>query len=103
MLTNKQRAQLRTIAHSTIKDVPKIEIGKDLLDQNVILNINNCFKTHEIVKISFLRAAHENADKREIILDISAATKAEVIQVIGNTALLYKENTKLKDHIVLGK
>lgn len=103
MLTSKNRAELRSIAHSMQKDLPKIEIGKDLIDRNVIQNINNCFKTHELIKISFLRSAHENADKRQLILDISSETKSDVIQIIGNTALLYKENTKLKDHITLTK
>ena len=103
MLTSKNRSELKTIAHRNIKDIVKIELGKDGIDEKLIKNINNCFKTHEIIKVSFLKSAYVNNEKQQLVLDISSATHSEVVQIIGNTVLLYKENDKLKDHIVLSK
>lgn len=101
MLSNKEKQQLKKIAHS--EEVLKINIGKDLLDNKVITNIQNAFNTREIIKISFLKSAIENGDKNAIILDLVSALNCDVIQTIGNTVLIYKPNLKLKNHIILEK
>ena len=99
MLSTKNRAKLKKIAHST--ELVKINIGKGLLDEQVVKNISNCFNTHELVKISFLKSSLEEENREELILDLVSALRCELIQKIGNTIILYKENKKLKDHIVL--
>ena len=99
MLSTKNKAKLKKIAHSS--QLVKINIGKGLLDKEVINNINNCFNTHELVKINFLKSSLEDANKEALILDLISSLRCELIQKIGNTLILYKENTKIKDHIVL--
>jgi len=99
MLSTKNKAKLKKIAHSS--ELVKINIGKGLIDENVVNNINNCFNTHELVKISFLKNSLEEENRETLILDLISELKCDIIQKIGNTLILYKENKKLKDHIVL--
>lgn len=99
MLNNKNRAQLKTIAHST--ELVKINIGKDLLTDSAIQSIENCFSTHELIKIGFLKSALGNTTKQELILDLIDALDCDVIQSIGNTIIIYRENKDIKDHIIL--
>lgn len=101
MLSSKNKQQLKKIAHT--EDVLKINIGKELLNKSVISNILTAFNTRELIKISFLKSALETGNKNEIILDVVSALRCEVVQIIGNTVLIYKPNPKLKDHIVLEK
>ena len=103
MLNSKNRAQLKSIAHKELDNIVKINIGKDLISEEVIKSIKNCFNTHEIVKISFLKSALEKNTKNEMIFDLASATHSDIIQIIGNTALLYKPNDKLPNHIILKK
>ena len=99
MLSTKNKAKLKKIAHSS--ELVKINIGKGLIDENVVNSINNCFNTHELVKISFLKNSLEEENRETLILDLISELKCDIIQKIGNTLILYKENKKLKDHIVL--
>ena len=101
MTTNKQKQQLKKIAHSS--DILKINIGKEVLDKDVIKNIDNSFNTRELIKISFLKSALDNCDKNTLIIDLTSHLKCEVVQTIGNTMLIYRPNDKLKDHIILEK
>ena len=101
MLSSKNKQQLKRIAHSS--DVFKINIGKELLNNQVIYNIQNAFNTRELIKISFLKSALENGDKNAIILDLASSLNCDIVQIIGNTVLLYKPNSELKNRIILEK
>ena len=101
MLSSKNKQQLKRIAHSS--DVFKINIGKELLNNQVIYNIQNAFNTRELIKISFLKSALENGDKNAIILDLASSLNCDIVQIIGNTVLLYKPNSELKNRINLEK
>lgn len=99
MLNSKSKAQLKTIAHSS--DLVKINIGKDLLTDSFIQSVENCFSTHELIKISFLKSALGAISKQELILDLIDALDCDVVQSIGNTIIIYRENKDIKDHIIL--
>lgn len=101
MISSKNKQQLKKIAHSS--EVLKVNIGKELLNKQVIYNLNNAFNTRELIKVSFLKSAIESGDKNAIILDLSSALNCDIVQIIGNTVLLYKPNPKIKDHIILEK
>lgn len=53
MLTNSQKTLLKKFAHQN--EIVKINIGKEAVDNATIQNINNCFNTHELVKIAFFK------------------------------------------------
>ena len=99
MLSSKNKQQLKKIAHSS--DILKINIGKEVLNNQVINSIRTAFNTRELIKIAFLKSAIENSDKNAVILDLASALNCDIVQIIGNTVLLYKKNLKLKDHITL--
>ena len=77
MLNSKSKAQLKTIAHSS--DLVKINIGKDLLTDSFIQSVENCFSTHELIKISFLKSALGATSKQELILDLIDALDCDVV------------------------
>lgn len=101
MLSSKNKAELKKIAHSS--ELVKINIGKDLLNDSLIESIENCFSTHELIKISFLKSALASKSKQEFILDLIDALDCDVVQIIGNTAIIYRENKEIKNHIVLSR
>ena len=43
----------------------------------------------------------EQEKKQQLILDLSSELQAEVVQSIGHTVILYKENKELENHIKL--
>ncbi len=102
MLNNKNKAYLKKLALD--RNILKFNIGKSTLTNNVLKNIENYLVKYELVKISFLKSSFSSQDdKNELILDLVSSLKAEVVEIIGNSVLLYKPNKELKDHIVISK
>lgn len=91
MITSKQRAFLRGLANSKNST---FQIGKGGVSETQIELINKALEKHEIVKIHVL----ENAlvDARTVCDEVSALTKAEQVQVIGNKFVLYKQSKENK-------
>lgn len=92
MLTSKQRSYLRRLAN-TID--PIFQIGKGGVGDNLIKQFNDALEARELVKATVLRNADDGA--REICEEIAEKTGAEVVQVIGNRFVLYKESVKHKE------
>lgn len=102
MLSNKEKRFLRKVAVE--KDALKFNIGKEILNKNVLKNLDNALEKHEIIKISLLKNSFsDNDDKNTIILDLVSNLKVEIVEQKGNTLLVYRPNLKLKGHIVLPK
>lgn len=89
MLTNTQKRQLKGLA-STLK--VKYQLGKNGLTDSSIAMFENAIVAHELIKIDIMRGATEN--KMELALDLSSKLNAEIVQVIGNTIVLFKRNNK---------
>lgn len=92
MLTSKQRSYLRGLAN-TIE--PIFQVGKGGIGDNLIKQFNDALEARELVKATVLRNAETGA--REICEEIAERTGSEVVQVIGNRFVLYKESEKHKD------
>ena len=92
MLTNKQKQFLRSEAHS-IK--PIFQVGKDGVNDNMVKQISEALERRELIKVSILQNCVE--DKHVIAEQISSGTESEVVQVIGNTIILYKESADHKE------
>lgn len=91
MLTKKEKTQLRGIAQATR---PLFQMGKDAISSNMIKTVNDSIEAHELVKISMLKSCELSV--QEAALDMSAATKSEIVQTIGRTFTLYRRSKKNK-------
>ena len=66
-----------------------INIGKSGVNDNVIEEIKRQLKANEIVKLKFAKNIARNKD--DYIDDIVSKTKAELIDVRGHVAVIYKK------------
>lgn len=65
-----------------------INIGKAAVNDNVIEEIKRQLKDNEIVKLKF--AKNIAKDKDDYINDIVQKTRAKLVDVRGNVAVIYK-------------
>ena len=87
-LTSKQRAQLRGLANS-IDTI--VQIGKDGIGENLIQQVNDALEARELIKGRVLDNNIEY-DARLAAQELAAATRSEVVQVIGTKFVLYRES-----------
>lgn len=90
-LTSKERAALRAEAHHLSAVA---HVGQHGLTPSVRQSIDDALRTRELVKIAFGKNA--DVDARDAANEIATALGADVVQVIGKTATLYRENPELK-------
>lgn len=86
-MTSKQRAYLMSLA-STLD--PIFQIGKSSLTPEITATVEECFNTHELIKINVLKNCFD--DPKEMAYMLAERTKSQVVQVIGKKIVLYKEN-----------
>ncbi|KXH87379.1 ribosome assembly RNA-binding protein YhbY [Sporosarcina sp. HYO08] len=91
MLTTKQRKFLRSEAHHL---QPLFQIGKNGLIDSVIRQIEEALEAKELIKVNILQNCDE--DKNEIAAKLDEREGLEVVQVIGNIIVLYKESKEKK-------
>ena len=90
-LSSKERAALRAEAH---KLSAAVHIGQHGLTDPVRETVDDALRTHELVKIQFTKNA--DVTVKDAANDLSKSLRADVVQVIGKTATLYRENPELK-------
>lgn len=91
MLTGKQKRFLRSKAHHL---QPLFQIGKHGLTESVIEQIEEALEAKELIKVNILQNCGE--DKNDIATQLSEREGLEVVQVIGNVLVLYKESIEHK-------
>lgn len=91
MLTGKQKRLLRSKAHHLN---PIFQVGKGGVNENMIKQINEALEARELIKISILQNCED--DRNTVAEQLIAGTKAELVQVIGNIIVLYKESIENK-------
>ncbi|EGQ27608.1 ribosome assembly RNA-binding protein YhbY [Mammaliicoccus sciuri] len=91
MLTGKQKRFLRSEAHHL---QPLFQIGKSGLTEAILAQIDEALEARELLKVSVLQNCEE--DKNEIAERIGAFKGIEVVQVIGNIIVLYRESKEKK-------
>lgn len=91
MLTGKQKRFLRSKAHHLN---PIFQVGKGGVNENMIKQIVDALEVRELIKVSVLQNCEE--DKDIVAEKLSNGTKSELVQVIGNTIVLYKESKEHK-------
>ena len=87
-LKGSQKKYLRAQAHHLN---PLVIIGAKGVTDNLIGSIDLALKDHELIKVKF---GEFKEDKKEISEDIAKATKSDVVGIIGNIAILYRQHPK---------
>ncbi|MEC0243094.1 ribosome assembly RNA-binding protein YhbY [Paenibacillus dokdonensis] len=87
MLTGKQKRYLRSLAHHLD---PIFQVGKGGTNDQLVRHINDAIEKRELMKISILNNCLD--DKNEIAEELAEKSKAELVQIIGSTIILYKES-----------
>lgn len=91
MITGKQRSYLKKLSQ---KMSPIFQIGKSGLTENVIKQYDEGLEARELVKTSVLK--NSLFDAKEACESIAEETGAEIVSVIGNKFVLYRESKKKK-------
>jgi RNA-binding protein len=91
MLTGKQKRFLRSKAHHLN---PIFQVGKGGVNENMVKQISNVLEARELIKVSVLQNCEE--DKDVVAEQLVNGTDAELVQIIGNTIVLYKESRENK-------
>ncbi len=90
-LTSKERAALRGEAHHL---TALVRVGHHGLTASVIASLDDALRTHELVKVQLGKQADVSA--RDAAAELAKAVRADVVQVIGKTTTLYRENRNLE-------
>ena len=85
-LTSKQRAALRAEAHHLTATV---HVGHQGLSETLRASLDDALRTKELVKIQFSKNA--DVDVKDAANALASALGADVVQVIGRTATLFRE------------
>ena len=96
MLTSKQKRQLKSIA---MTKNAIFQVGKDGVSLNQTKSLSDALEAHELVKITVLKTCKDEI--RAVALDLAAATKSDIVQIIGRVIVLYRASKEPK--IILEK
>lgn len=89
MLNSKKRSYLKSLANRL---KPTIQLGKDGVSEDFVLELENQLRARELVKVSILENA--GLDAKETANEICKIARAEFVQAIGNKFVLYKKNNE---------
>jgi RNA-binding protein len=90
-LSSKERAELRGEAHHL---TAQVHVGQHGLTDSLKQTLDDALRTHELVKIQF--GKNVELEIRDAANQLAEAMAAEVVQVIGKTATLFRDNPDLK-------
>ncbi|PWW26503.1 RNA-binding protein [Cytobacillus oceanisediminis] len=91
MLTGKQKRFLRSKAHHLN---PIFQVGKGGVNENMIKQVGEALEARELLKVTILQNCEDDRDT--VAEQLVKGTKAELVQVIGNIIVLYKESKENK-------
>jgi RNA-binding protein len=86
-LTGKQRRFLRSLGHHL---EPVVLLGKHGITDQVIAATNEAIDTHELVKVR--RGSECPQTAAEVGASLSETLKADLVQKLGHTVLLYRRH-----------
>ena len=88
-LTSKQRKYLRSQAHHL---KPIVLIGRLALNESILKSINQSLDHHELIKIKF---NDHKSSKDSLIENINQSLNSETVGMIGNIAIIYRQNKEI--------
>ena len=89
-LSTRQIRQLKKQAHGIR---PRVQIGKNGINEDIISNIDKILHDHELIKIKYLE---HKTQRNNLTAIISEKTDSKIIDMIGNTAILFRRSTDHK-------
>ena len=95
--TGKQRRHLRALGHYLD---PVVQIGHDGINDAVVRETDAQLKVHELIKVKIGESSPQ--PRHEAAELLASRTQAQVAQVLGRTALLYRRRDE-NPQIVLPK
>jgi RNA-binding protein len=87
-LKGSQRKYLRSQAHHL---KPLVLIGRNGINKQVLGSVDLALKDHELIKVKF---GEFKEAKKEISAEIAQTTKSELIGIIGNIAIFYRQHAE---------
>ena len=85
-LKGSQRKYLRSQAHHL---KPLVIIGRNGTNKQVIGSVDLALKDHELIKVKF---GEFKEAKKEMSAEIAQVTKGELVGIIGNIAIFYRQH-----------
>lgn len=92
MLKGKQKRQLRALANGIN---PIFQIGKGSISEEMIIGISEALEKRELIKINILQNCEDN--KKFLADEIVRKTSSNLVQIIGNIIVLYKQSSNKKN------
>jgi RNA-binding protein len=89
-LTSRERAELRAEAHRLS---PLVHVGHQGLTDALLQTIDDALRTHELVKVALAKTT--DAKPQDASHEMAEKLGADVVQTIGRTCTLYRENPDL--------
>jgi len=92
-LSESQKKYLRGLGHQL---KPLIIVGNAGLSQSVLAEYESTLAHHELIKVKL--RTDDRSSRDEMIKKLCTAYYAELIQCVGNVALIYRANHDKKAH-----
>lgn len=89
-LSEKQKKHLRRLGHPLHA---LVTLGQSGLTDAVVQEMERALADHELVKVRARGA--ERTSRDEMLAELATRTGSEIVQRIGNVALLYRPDPKL--------
>jgi len=89
MITTKQRATLSGLANTLD---PVMQIGKDGINEGVLMQAEGLFESRELFKIHVLKNSGKTV--REVAQELMEKTNCDIVQCIGNKLVVYRRSNK---------
>ncbi len=86
-MKGRERAELRAEAHHLS---PTVHVGQHGLIPSVIDSLDDALRTRELVKVKL--GNKDDVKPKDVANSLALATNSAVVQVIGRTATLFREN-----------
>ncbi|WP_300727826.1 ribosome assembly RNA-binding protein YhbY [Pseudomonas sp.] len=93
-LTQEQKKQYKSIGHHL---KPVLTVADNGLTEGVLAELERALGDHELIKVKVNILDRES--RLEAIAELCKAGKAELVQVIGKMALLYRKNVNVNKQL----
>ncbi len=90
-ISSKQRAALRAEAHHL---QALVHVGHGGVTRTVLQTIDDALRTRELVKLHIVK--RDGDELRDVVGALANDLGADVVQIIGHTTTLYRENPELE-------